>query len=65
MTNIQRGAVILVGGTAYPCDAKSCVALRDSTYPLPCADYYRGRGGGNDGAEPVNCVLTSGDSERR
>ena len=65
MANVQRGGSILVGGTSYPCDVKSCVALRGSTYPLPCADYHRAQGGGNDEGWPVNCVLTSGDSERR
>lgn len=65
MTKIQRGGSILVGGTSYPCDVKSCVALRDSTYPLPCADYHRAQGSGNAVGNPVNCVLASGDSERR
>jgi hypothetical protein len=65
MTKIQRGAFILVSGTSYACDAKSCVALRDSIYPLPCMDYHRAQGSGNAGGDPVNCVLTSGDGERR
>ena len=65
MMNIQRGAVILVGGTSYPCDVKSCSALRGSIYPLPCTDYHRVRSGGNDEGGPINCILTSGDGERR
>jgi len=65
MTNMQRGGAILVGGTSYPCDVKSCVALRSSIYPLPCADYYRVGGGENDGEGPINCVMSSGDGERR
>ncbi|MCZ7624681.1 MAG: hypothetical protein C3F12_03075 [Candidatus Methylomirabilota bacterium] len=65
MTNIQRGGVILIGGTSYPCDVKSCAALRGSVYPLPCMDYHRVRGGGSDEGGPINCVLTSGDDERR
>jgi hypothetical protein len=64
MTNIQRGAAILVGGTSYPRDAKSCVALRGSCYPLPCMDYHRVQGGWTKEGDPVNCVLTSGYSER-
>lgn len=49
MVDMQRGGSILVGGTSYPCDMKSCVALRGSVYPVPCADYHRaGGGGGSD-----------------
>lgn len=65
MADMQRGGSILVGGTSYPCDVKSCVALRGSVYPLPCADYHRVRIDGEGAGSPVNCVLISGGSERR
>jgi hypothetical protein len=65
MMKVHRGAIILVGGTSYPCDVKSCVALRGSIYPLPCMDYHRLRVDGEGEGGSVNCVLTSGESERR
>lgn len=65
MTNMRQGGSILVGGTAYPYDVKSCAAFRGSIYPLPCMDYHRVQGGGNDGESPVNCALTSVNGERR
>ncbi|MBI2883188.1 MAG: hypothetical protein HYY11_04680 [Candidatus Methylomirabilis oxyfera] len=60
MMKVQRGAVILVGGTSYPCDVKSCVALRGSIYPLPCAQYYRDEGGAGEEFDSFNCAWTSG-----
>ena len=65
MTNIRRGGSILVGGTSYPCDVKSCTALRGNVYPLPCMDYHRVRVNGEGEGGSVNCILTSGESERR
>lgn len=57
MTEIQSRASSLLRGTSYPCDAKSCVALRSSTYPLPCAERHREQGDEGNG---INCVRAQG-----
>ena len=51
MTNIQRGTSLLAGNTSYPCDAKSCGALRGSVYPLPCSDSSCTQGDKDNGGQ--------------